>query len=83
MKRLKENPMLLGAVIAAVALVSSLWLLENPRSTLPFLLTLGSLLAALLQPIPKWLKVIVGGAILLLVIPAAGFKTSFLFELGI
>jgi len=83
MKKLRENPALLSAVIAIAAIVSSFWLLSNPRSTIPFLLTLGSLLAALLQPIPKWLKVLIGGAILLLVIPAAGFKNSFLFELGI
>ncbi len=83
MKKLRENPALLSLIIAVSAVAFGYWLLKNPSSTLAFLLTLGTLLAAFLQPIPRWLKVLVGGAILLLILPIAGFKNSFLFELGI
>jgi len=83
MKKLFQNSAFLSLLIAASAVLFGYWLLENPRSTLAFLLTLGALLAALMLDIPKWLKVLVGGAILLLVIPMAGFKNSFLFELGV
>ncbi len=83
MKNLARNQLLLSLAIALVAVASGFWLLSDPRGTLPFLLTLASLLGAFLLPISKWLKVLIGGAILLIVVPAAGFQNSFLFELGV
>ncbi len=83
MKKLLQNSAFLSLLIALSAIVFGYWLLQNPRSTLAFLLTLGALLAAFMLDIPRWLKVLVGGAILLLVVPMAGFKNSFLFELGV
>jgi len=54
-----------------------------PRSKLSLLAALAVLFAALSVKAPKWIKAVTFIAIVLIAVPIAGFKDSFLFELGI
>jgi branched-chain amino acid transport system permease protein len=54
-----------------------------PRSKCSLLAALAVLFAALSVKAPKWIRAVTFLAIVLIAIPIAGFKDSFLFELGI
>ena len=71
------------AAIGTGGLLASIGLLLAPRSPLALLAVLGVLLICLTADIPKWFRWTVSFAILLFVVPGAGFQNTFLFELGI
>ena len=54
-----------------------------PRSKFSLLAALAVLFAALSVKAPKWIRAVTFIAIVLIAVPVAGFKDSFLFELGI
>lgn len=66
-----------GCLASAAALVA--W----PRSGLSLLPALGMLVAAMSPAAPRWARSVVFLLILAVAIPFAGFRNSFLFELGI
>ena len=78
MKHKLTTALLLAGGLAAAALLVA-W----PRSLFTLLAALGVLLASLTVKGPRWQRAAIFAGILLLAVPAAGLKNSFLFELGI
>jgi len=64
-------------------LLSAGLLIAFPRSSIYTLATLSALMACLVVKTQKWTSVAVFLGILLIAVPVAGFRNSFLFELGI
>jgi branched-chain amino acid transport system permease protein len=70
-------------LLAAASALSGALLLAHPRQTLLLLPLLGTLMLCMTLRIPRWIRMLAAGALLLIVVPFAGFHNSFLFELGI
>lgn len=73
----------LSALLMALALASGLILCHAPRGTLALLPVLAVLFLCLVLKLPRTIRFAAGFALLLIAIPIAGFKNTFLFELGI
>ncbi len=78
MKRIFTPTVLLVSAVAAAAL-----LMLYPRGAMALLPALGVMLVCMTIKSPRWIKVTVCLGILLIAVPVAGFRNSFLFELGI
>lgn len=72
-----------SALLAVAALASAAILIAWPRGTWTLLPLLGVLLACLVSSLPRCIRALSGGSLLLLAVPIAGFENTFLFELGI
>lgn len=59
-------------VLTAYVLLTSLWLILSPFSTIAFLVFLSSLLAIYYVPVPNWLKLVLGIIVLGGVMPYVG-----------
>jgi branched-chain amino acid transport system permease protein len=73
----------LSLLLPAAAAGASLFLAGHPRSVGALLLVLVALYLCYRLPVARPLRILVGAALLLWTIPAAGFQNTFLFELGI
>ncbi|MGQ9510929.1 MAG: branched-chain amino acid ABC transporter permease [Thermaceae bacterium] len=69
-------------VLALLTLAFTLGLVRS-GNTVGLIGLVGVLTATITLPLPKGFQVLLGGAILLLAVPLAGFANTFIFELGI
>lgn len=68
--------------LALLTLAFTLGLVKS-GNTLGLIGLVGVLTATITLPVPRAFQVLLGGAILLLAVPMAGFANTFIFELGI
>jgi branched-chain amino acid transport system permease protein len=59
-------------IVTLYVVLSSLWLISNPFSTVAFLVFLSSLLAIYYFPVAQWLKIVLGLIVLGIVMPYVG-----------
>lgn len=79
---MRINKELRGALLLGGGLASAALLVAWPHSTLALLPALAMLLANSSRRVPRWSQVTVFAGLLLVALPAAGLRNSFLFELG-
>lgn len=79
------SPLSPGSRSLALALLTLAFTLGLVKSgnTLGLIGLVGVLTATITLPVPRAFQVLLGGAILLLAVPMAGFANTFIFELGI